>query len=347
VDGKELYSPRTQHALLKEKVQPRLGFREAGKQVENWRLMLGNALRETIGLPEPSIELNARKVWTREEPDGRIERWEIDVEEGARVPMYLAVPRGVTGSIPFIICLQGHSTGMHVSLAFDREDEETPIEVKGDRDLARQCLANGLGALCVEQRAFGLRRDLVSEECSAYGPCSDAAMHALVLGRTLVGERVFDVMRAIDFLKTRPEVNPSVIGIMGNSAGGTISLYTAALSDDIAFAVPSSCFCEYRESWLRACFCPCGFVPGLAALADLPDILGLAAPKPVAVIVGREDRGFPTDSLKRAFARLQEIYAATGAAGSCRLYLGEEGHRFYAQPAWEFIREFILKETFA
>jgi dienelactone hydrolase len=345
VELKECYSPRMQHAFLKERIEPRLAYRESGKELADWRRELVTALREAIGLPEPSIDLNPRKAWTREEPDGRIERWEIDVEEGASVPMYLAIPHGTTGPIPFIICLQGHSTGMHVSLAFDREDEETRIEVKGDRDLARQCLANGVGALCVEQRAFGLRRDPVSEARSAYGLCSDAAMHALVLGRTLVGERVFDVMRAIEFLKTRPEVAASAIGIMGNSAGGTISLYATALSEDIAFAVPSSCFCEYKESWLRACFCPCGFVPGLAALADLPDILGLAAPKPVAVIVGREDRGFPTDAVQRAFDRLQEIYAAAGAAGNCRLYLGEEGHRFYAQPAWAFIREHVLKET--
>lgn len=329
--------------MLKRRIVPELAYREAGKAYPEWRTQLRERLRGQLGLFESPVDLEPRKIWAREKADGRIERWEIQTEEGSLMPMYLAVPNGTAGRIPFIICLQGHSTGMHVSLAFDREDEETPIEVKGDRDLARQCLANGVGALCIEQRAFGLRRDPVSEERSAYGLCSDAAMHALVLGRTLLGERVFDVMRAVEFLKTRPEADLSAIGIMGNSAGGTTSLYAAALSGDIAFAVPSSCFCEYRESWLRACFCPCGFVPGLAALADLPDILGLAAPKPVAVIVGREDRGFPTDAVHRAFDRLQEIYTAADAPANCRLYIGHEGHRFYAKEAWTFIREVALK----
>jgi dienelactone hydrolase len=342
---KDSYSPRGAHDHRTKEMRSRLAYRESGLDYLSWRTNLSQALKQKLGLPL-SGGGGARHLWSREETDGRIERWDLKVEKGAEMPMYLAVPHEASDPVPFIICLQGHGTGMHVSLAVDREDECTPIEVAGDRDLARQCLANGVGALCIEQRAFGLRRDLWSEEHSQYGKCSDTAMRALVLGRTLLGERVHDVSRALAFLSERPECDSGKIGIMGNSAGGTVSLYSIALLKNIAFAVASSCFCLYRESWLRASFCPCGYVPELAELADLPDILGLAAPRPAAVIVGREDRGFPPPAVEEAFERLQAIYAAAGHPENCRLVFGDEGHRFYAQPAWKFIREVALPGFF-
>lgn len=338
---KETYSPRQAHRLRMGEIQGRLSFRGNGLDFTSWRTNLRRALKSKLGLPL-SGGGEARRIWSRKEADGRIERWDMVVEKEAEMPAYLAVPHGLEGPIPFIICLQGHNTGMHVSLAMDREDECTRIEVAGDRDIARQCLANGVGALCIEQRSFGLRRDPWSEEHSQYGMCSDTAMRALVLGRTLLGERIHDVSRVLAFLSERPECDSGRIGIMGNSAGGTVSLYSIALLDELAFAVPSSCFCLYSESWLRASFCPCGYVPGLAGLADLPDILGLAAPRPVAVIVGRKDRGFPPPAVEEAFERLKEIYVAAGHPDNCVLHFGDEGHRFYAEPAWRFIREKAL-----
>jgi len=326
---------------LKKRVEPRLGFERSVLPLHEWRQQLRLELTARLGLSVPTTPLRAERLWQRDEPDGHIERWDIEVDDGALMPAYLAVPHTVEGPIPFIICLQGHSTGMHVALAFDREDEQTPIAVAGDRDLARQCLANGVGALCIEQRAFGLRRDPWSEQHSSYPLCNDAAMHALALGRTLLGERIADVARAVQFLRAQPHADATRIGVMGNSAGGTASLYSIALVDGLAFAVPSSCFCQYSESWARASFCPCGYVPGLMQLADLPDILGLAAPKPVMVIVGREDRGFPTESVEAAFGQLKAIYAAAGAPDACRLALGPEGHRFYADLAWPWIREVL------
>lgn len=159
---KETYSPRQAHRLRMGEIQGRLSFRGNGLDFTSWRTNLRRALKSKLGLPL-SGGGEARRIWSRKEADGRIERWDMVVEKEAEMPAYLAVPHGLEGPIPFIICLQGHNTGMHVSLAMDREDECTRIEVAGDRDIARQCLANGVGALCIEQRSFGLRRDPWSE----------------------------------------------------------------------------------------------------------------------------------------------------------------------------------------
>ena len=90
-------------------------------------------------------------------------------------------------------------------------------------------MARGIAALCIEQRSFGERRERHQGRVSTHG-CHDATMHALMLGRTLLGERVFDVDRGLDYLETRDDVDWSRVGIMGNSGGGTVSLFSAAVA---------------------------------------------------------------------------------------------------------------------
>jgi hypothetical protein len=84
--------------------------------------------------------------------------------------------------------------------------------------MARTALAlafDGGAALCLEQRSFGERRERKQRQVAPAG-CQDAAMHALLLGRTLIGERVYDVDRAIDYLALRGDADLRAIGVMGN-----------------------------------------------------------------------------------------------------------------------------------
>jgi pimeloyl-ACP methyl ester carboxylesterase len=121
---------------------------------------------------------------------------------------------------------------------------------------------------------------------------------------------------------------------MGNSAGGTTAIYAAALLDRVAFAMPSCSFCTYHNSWMDIYHCACGYVPGLLQIAEMADVLGLFAPKPVVVVAGREDPIQPLTGVTEAFGALQAIYAAAGAAQQCRLVIGDGGHRFYADEGW-------------
>lgn len=87
-----------------------------------------------------------------------------------------------------MICVQGHSSGMHNSIGVDREDETRPLEIQGDRDFGIQCMSRGIAALCLEQRSFGERRE--QKQATLFpGMCHEAAVHALMLGRTLIGDR--------------------------------------------------------------------------------------------------------------------------------------------------------------
>ena len=80
--------------------------------------------------------------------------------------------------------------------------------------------------------------------------------------------------------------------------------------------------------------CADNYLPGVLQWAEMADIMGLFAPKPVVLVSGAEDPIFPLAGTRRAYRQLQRIYRAAGAAGHCHLVVGQGGHRFYAEDAW-------------
>jgi len=68
--------------------------------------------------------------------------------------------------------------------------------------------------------------------------------------------------------------------------------------------------------------------------AEMADVMGLFAPRPLVIVAGRTDSIFPIRGVREAFRHLQAIYRAAGAADRCHLVVGPEGHRFYAKAAW-------------
>jgi dienelactone hydrolase len=329
-------SPSLYHRHVMAGMRPSLHYR--GEDVAAWQAELRSKVAELLSYEEqPAVPLNVRSIWKREHPLGTIEKIVYTSEPYADVPAYVCLPAHTAPPYPFMICLQGHSTGMHVSIAVDREDESKPFAVEGDRDFALGCMARGFAALCIEQRSFGERREQVQAQVSSHG-CHDAAMQALLVGKTLAGERVYDVERGINYLATRGDVDMRRIGVMGNSGGGTITIYAAALLSQLAYAMPSCSFCTYRDSIGSIYHCVDNYVPGILKYADMSDVLGLFAPRPVVVVAGRDDDIFPIAGVREAFEHLRSIYAACGAADRCRLVIGEGGHRFYASEAWPVLQ---------
>lgn len=315
----------------------------AGGDVKNWQAKLRRKLRHLMGvMPRERCPLRPRQLWRRRHPLGTIEKIAFTSEPYADIVAYVCLPRDAEPPYTFMICLQGHSTGMHNSIAVRREDETKPQKVAGDRDFALGCMSRGIAALCIEQRSFGERREQKQAQVSPHG-CHDATMHALMLGRTLIGERVYDVDRGIDYLASRDDVDMNSIGVMGNSGGGTISVFAAALLPRIAFAMPSCYFCTFRDSIMSIYHCADNYIPGLLRYAKMADIMGLFAPKPVVVVAGKEDDIFPIRATRQAFRNLQRIYNACGAGTHCHLVVGAGGHRFYAEDAWPVMMAEIIR----
>lgn len=326
------FSPSEYHRYIMDRTTQTMRY--DGSDVRKWQKKLRRKLRELLGdMHQQRVPLNVRQVWRREHTLGIIEKIVFTSEPYADVPAYVCVPKNAKPPFTFMICLQGHSTGMHNSIGVKRDDEAKALKAEGDRDFAIGCMSRGIAALCIEQRSFGERREQKQKHVSPHG-CHDATMHALMLEKTLIGERVYDVDRGIDYLASRRDVDMRRIGVMGNSGGGTISVFSAALLPRISFAMPSCYFCTFRDSIMSIYHCADNYIPRLLHYAEMSDILGLFAPRPVVVVAGKQDSIFPITAVRKAFRELKRIYKACGAEQYCHLVIGQEGHRFYAEKAW-------------
>ena len=332
-------SPSQNHQYLLGNLKPRLSF--SGRDFSVWKPKLRSKFEELIGFPQVERPpLQPRQLWTQQHELGTIEKITFQAEPYSDILAYFCVPHGLQAPYPVVICLQGHTTGMHVSIGMQREDETQPMRVEGNRDFALGAMRNGFAALCIEQRSFGERSEKTQQARSSEG-CYDAAMQALILGRTLVGERVFDVDRGLDYLESRGDIDMKRVGVMGNSGGGTTAIYSAALLDRIQFAMPSCSFCTYRDSIMSIHHCADNYIPGLLLWAEQADVLGLFAPKPVVVVAGKTDDIFPIEGVRVAFDDLKQIYEAADAADKCVWVEADGGHRFYESESWSTLLKLI------
>ena len=329
------YDPMERHIELMRHAPRALAYRE-GEDFAAWQQRARAKLEELLGLPLDTPADDAFRVeWERDEPGFHEIRFCYASEPQVDVCCHLLLPEGAQGRLPLVICLQGHSKGAHISLGRPMYPGDDQTISGGDRDFARQIVARGQAALVMEQRAFGERGG------TPEGPqCYQSAMSALLLGRTLVGERCWDVSRGIDcVLKHFDAIDPERIALVGQSGGGTVTCYAAALDTRIAAAMPASAFCGYMESIGVQYHCSCNYVPGIMNYFDMCDLAGMIAPRPLVVVNGAKDTIFPLESTNRQFAEAQRLYAAAGAPGMARQVVGPEGHRFYAALSWPVFDE--------
>ena len=296
-----------------------------------WRESARPQLAKLLGLPAERAEDEMTVEWRRER-DGYTEtRFTFHSEAHVTVPCHLLVPQsGDRRSFPLMICLQGHSTGMHVSLGRPLYPKDAE-DIAGDRDFALQAVRRQFAALTIEQRGFG--------ECGGTpkGPeCYQIAVQALLLGRTLLGERCWDISRAIDVVeKAFPFVDTGRIGIMGNSGGGTASLYAAAIEPRISAVICSCAFSGFLASIAVRRHCICNYVPGIMNWFDMGDIAGLVAPRPLVIVSGKEDQIFPLAGACEQFETARRYYERCGCPDRVRHVIGPYGHRFYSDLGWD------------
>lgn len=328
-------NPQERHLRLMQEIQPDSRW-QTGEDAAAWQVRARERLRELLGLPLTASTAHFRPEWTREDDPRWIEhRFLVDTEPDVSVPCHLVLPRAAQGKLPLVICLQGHGTGMHISLGRTKHPGDE-ADFDGDRDFACQAVARGFAALTLEQRGFG--------ECGAcpdgQPDCRQIAMQALLLGRTLIGERCWDVSRAIDVVAAHfPMIDMERILLMGNSGGGTTTLYAAALDERITAAMPSCALCGYMASIGARQHCWCNYVPRVMCHFDMGDVAALIAPRPLVAVNGATDTDFPVDSAREQVGIAARVYAALDAPGMLRHVVGAQGHRFYAAQAWPVFDE--------
>lgn len=327
------HDPQRLHAEILHSIRPRFRY-QAGEDPVSWQERARKRLWKLLGMdqiPACRAEPQILEQWEREAYTEY--RLSLETEPGYEALAHLLLPRGVPDP-PAVICLQGHATGMHISLGRPKyaEDEE---DIAGDRDYALQAVQMGFAALALEQRAFG--------ECGGTeeGPqCRLPGQTALLLGRTLIGERVRDVMAAVDMLRAGLfPVDGGRIAVTGNSGGGTASMYAAAADERIAACMPCCAFTSFYASIGVSAHCLCNYIPGIARDFDMGDLCALIAPRPLIVLSGALDQSFPLREAREQIVFTKAVYGEMGEERLCRLIAAPGGHRYYADLAWPAFRE--------
>jgi dienelactone hydrolase len=318
----------------------RLRFRAHTRgQALAWQKQLRQKLVELLGgFPAARCALRADVLENRALDAYRREKVVFQSRPNLSVFGYLLVPARAAKPLPAVICLPGHGRGCDPVAGIDENGGPDTTGKEYQHSFGVQAAEQGFVALVVEQLAFGCRRDPASRKKGLAGnSCQPAAGAAMLLGRTMAAWRAYDVMRAIDYLATRPEVDAKRIACMGISGGGTVSLYAAALDPRIRVAVLSGSFASFRDSIFSIAHCIDNYVPGILQWAEMSDICGCIAPRPVFVESGERDDIFPVDSARAAVAELRRIYALWGAEDLVGHEVFPAVHSFWGKGAFAFL----------
>lgn len=309
----------------------RLTFQATNRaDAEIWQQELRAKLIELIGGFPERVPLQPETLEVRQYPGYRREKLLFQSRPGVAVIGYLLTPNGRKPPYPTVVAIPGHGRGVDDIVGIDEKGHDRTGKPGYEHDFALQTVEQGLATFAIEPMAFGYRRD---PRTRAKGPtavsCQPAAGSALLLGETMIGWRVWDIMRAIDWIHTRPELDASRIGCLGISGGGTCTLFSAALDLRIKAAFVSGYLNTFRDSIMSVSHCIDNYVPGILNWAENYDVAGLIAPRPFFSEGGNHDPIFPVKATRESFARVQKVYEVFGAQSSAQQEIFEGVHVFH------------------
>jgi len=326
-----------------ENVSPSLTFRAGSREeARAWQRKLRGRVVELLGgFPMERQPLRA-KILRTEQMDGyRRERILFWSRPGLQVFGYLLLPADFRTAGPHGIELsRSGQLGVGRRGAERQAERRVPVVVAVQRRRdAGLDLTRVLEPDPADADGFGHRRDEASRKGSAErSSCQPAAGAALMLGETMAGWRTWDVIRALDYLETRPEIDPKRIGCMGISGGGTVTLYAAAVEQRIKVAFLSGSFCSFKASIYSLSHCIDNYVPGILKAAEAYDIAGLIAPRHLFAENGTEDPIFPVAGTRLAFERTRKIYRVFGKEENLGLETFSGKHEFSGKQGFAFLK---------
>lgn len=310
---------------------------------QEWQKKARTKLEELLGLPFEKCKDDKFEIVAEKQTESyRHLEFTFQTEEGYFVSCDLLIPNGLTGPIPGVICLQGHSTGKHISVGVSKFEGDAK-SIAGGRDFAIRTVQEGFCAIALEQRYMGTAGQTESGTPACIGSAENAGMATLLLGRTAIGERVWDISRLIDVIETHfaEYIDPNKIICMGNSGGGTATFYASCMDERICLSMPSCAVCTYDDSIMAMNHCPCNFIPGIRKYFDMGDLAGLIAPRPFVMVNGEKDPIFPIHGVKKTWEIVNSVYQHLGKEEQYQLVMGKAGHQFYPDDAWPVAKRLL------
>jgi dienelactone hydrolase len=317
----------------------RLTFNARDKaEAEGWQKQLRAKLTELMGPFPERVPLNSRTIDEREFPTYRREKFTFESRPGSTVIGYLLLPSSGRRPHSVVICVPGHGRGVDDIVGIDENGRDRTVKPFYQRDFAIQVVEHGMAAVAIEPMAFGYRRDEVTKRKGpGVSACQPVAGSALLFGQTMVGWRVWDVMRAIDWIETRPELDRNRVGCMGISGGGTVTQFSTALEPRIKAAFISGYLNTFRDSIMSVSHCIDNYVPGILNWAENYDVAGLIAPRPLFSEGGDRDPIFPVRATRESFERVKKVYEVFGVPDHAQQEIFSGVHEFHGAKGLPFL----------
>lgn len=293
---------------LADKVKPSLAWKASSlEEHQSWHNQLKPKIVELLGEMPAKVPLEVE--WLEEKEFDTFIRHKVLVrtEETYWAPVYYFVPKNLTEKTPAVICLHGHS-GI-VPYIGEADDQAGLDRIrKSELDYAVHFAKHGYIAAAIVVRGWNETADRQDTSIKIPRSCYQVTMNSFLLGMSPQGLRCWDAMRVIDFLSTQELVDTERLAVAGLSGGGTLAMYLPILEDRIQLVMIGGAFSGYRESIFDIHHCICNCLPGVMPLADMADVVGLYAPKPVLLINGVRDPIFPIAQAEQGFEQLQRMY---------------------------------------
>jgi dienelactone hydrolase len=304
-----------------------------------WQRSLRSKVTELIGaFPAERSPLRPVVLGTRTFPGYTREKIVFDSRRGLSVLAYLLVPTTVKTPAPVMICVPGHGRGVDDIVGIDEQGMDRTDKAGYQHDFAIQVAEAGMAALAIEPLGFGCRRDPANaRQGLSRKACEPVAGGALLVGETMISWRVWDVMRTIDYIATRPELDSSRVGCMGISGGGTVTLFATALEPRIRAAMVSGYLNTFRDSVGSLAHCIDNYIPGVLNWAEMHDIAGLIAPRPLFVESGEKDNIFPIAASIESFNQVRDIYNVFAAGDKVEQEIFPAEHSFWGKRGIPFL----------
>ena len=165
-------------------------------------------------------------------------------------------------------------------------------------------------------------------------------LNLLLVGQSQLGWMVWESIRALDYLVSRPEVDPERIGMTGASGGGLNTFFTTAIEDRFACAIPVAYPCTFSAAmhaerdlnWEDGTDV-CNQVPQVMSYAEMSDIASLFIPKPYMILSGSRDKIFPIAGYDRLHLQSKHNYQLAGVPERFRFAEFDEEHGYQLELA--------------
>ena len=277
------------------------------------------------GFPTDPCPLEPRVLGTLQREGYRVDKVVFQTRPGIVMTANAYVP-DAPGKHPAILCVHGHWHG-----------------AKQDPVVQARCIgAAKLGFFVLVVDAFGAGERGIGKALGEYhGAMTGATL--LPIGLPLSGLQVYENTRAVDYLRTRPEVDGQRIGITGASGGGNQTMYAGAWDERLKAAVPVCSVGNY-QAYLGAACCMCEVVPGALRFTEEWGVLGMSAPRGLLVInATRDAHQFSVGEAKQSLAGAELVFRLYGRGDHLRHTIFESGHD-YSRPMREAMYGWMKRE---